>query len=847
MQVLKSKLTLTLMLVGTFALLSGSVFGQQPPSQRYQPVRDNGTPPSVHVAPQDMQPLPARFRGDQPPVNRSTSFTFTDQTGTSPVNPRAMDATQTAARAGNQGQAMPGTIQQTSFQVDENGAPVVPEILTGPPMTNSTPGSMFQPPAESTDRSASDQPKRKTPDDFAAAMKQAAGQTAPISLNQAPGQSQDINAEMADLHQRVKSRANGQDNSTVSLESNTSTGSRVSTNSPTSNQQPAAVANHLNVPTNGTEIATQRQQAEEAAAARVAAENAAADRIALQPPAATDKVDSAKSWIGEISSEQKTDTATQPTASPNAPKLVAKQVGEVPAVMQLAKNNFVSQPVQKDTQVRPASIEEKSDTSIPTIQLGAPAIEVETFGPQTVGINKAAKYQVVVNNASTKIAERILVGINLPEWIDIENVNLTTGAKEITDGKNQARLVWSIDKIPGNSSQTITITTVPRKAEAFDVGVEWTLVPRIGKTTIEVTEPRLEMSIAGPEDVLYGEVAVYHVTVRNPGTGDAENVTVMLPEALGGEEAPLGTIEAGKERVFEVQLTARTAGELNLVTTAAAEGNLQTTAERALIVRRANLEIDMQGPGLKYSGSIAQYQVTVANTGDAIAHDIVSAVALPAGVKYISGVEAVNLIEGGMRWPVGTLDPGQKRVYKINCQLDTSGELQLEVGARGNRDLSASSACLTKVETVADLVLTVADPKGPLPTGEAIPYEIKVQNRGSRSAKGVNLVMQFSEGIEPKSADGIDFEIVPGQVMFSPITQIDPGQEMTFKVTAEAMNAGTHIFRAQLVCEDSDSREIAEGTTRFFGETIQPGSSNADSKPAQLEVGANDFNNGFKR
>ena len=164
----------------------------------------------------------------------------------------------------------------------------------------------------------------------------------------------------------------------------------------------------------------------------------------------------------------------------------------------------------------------------------------------------------------------------------------------------------------------------------------------------------------------------------------------------------------------------------------------------------------------------------------------------------------------------------------------------MEVGARGKGDLAATSACLTTVETVADLVLTVADPKGPLPTGEEVSYEIKVQNRGSKSAKGVDLVMQFSEGIEPRMASGLEHKIVPGQVLFSPIGQIDPGQEMTFKIAAEAIKSGTHIFRAQLTCQDSDAREIAEGTTRFFGDAVQSAET-ANSNDAQSSFESNDF------
>ena len=101
--------------------------------------------------------------------------------------------------------------------------------------------------------------------------------------------------------------------------------------------------------------------------------------------------------------------------------------------------------------------------------------------------------------------------------------------------------------------------------------------------------------------------------------------------------------------------------------------------------------------------------------------------------------------------------------------------------------------------------------------------------------------MQFSEGIEPKEASGLKHQLTDGQVLFSPIERINPGEEMTVKVTAEAMKAGAHIFRAQLTCDESDSREVAEGTTRFFGETIQSKTDPIATEANAAALGSNDF------
>ena len=165
------------------------------------------------------------------------------------------------------------------------------------------------------------------------------------------------------------------------------------------------------------------------------------------------------------------------------------------------------------------------------------------------------------------------------------------------------------------------------------------------------------------------------------------------------------------------------------------------------------------------------------------------------------------------------LSPGNHRTWQLNCSMDAAGEMAIEAATRGAGDLAATDKITTRVEAVADLVLSVEDPKGPLPTGEQTPYEIRIRNRGTRAAKNVDVVMHFSEGIEPIKAEGTKSKLAPGQVTFASIPEISPGEEVSLTVLAIASDAGAHRFRAQCLCEESDLHEVAEGTTRFFGES----------------------------
>jgi uncharacterized repeat protein (TIGR01451 family) len=459
-----------------------------------------------------------------------------------------------------------------------------------------------------------------------------------------------------------------------------------------------------------------------------------------------------------------------------------------------------------------------------------PKLRVHSQGPAEISINKSARFVVLVENLEGRRAEQVIVGINFPGFVDIGSTLPSTGSKELTDGTKEPRLVWEIPIIEPSSTERIVIDVTPREAKAFDVDVEWTFRPIKGKSTVQVTQAQLMVQMSGPSEVMYGEKAMYHVTVSNPGNGTAENVVVMLPEALGGERASLGNIPPEDQRQFQVELVARTAGTIELTTTATADNNLIESDSREILVRRATLEVRVEGPALKYAGTNAVYTISVANRGDAMAKEVIAAVALPPGVQYVSGIDGVETIDGGVRWNVGMLSPGNHRTWQMICEMGVAGDLTIEAATRGAGELAATDKIATRVEAIADLILSVNDQKGPIATGEQVSYEVSVVNRGTRAARLVEVLFHFSDGIEPIGADGHPNEMGAGQVKFQPIPQIAPGQEIKLKIVAIANKAGAHRYRAQCLCQESELHEVAEGTTRFYGETLGAPVRNAGSE-----------------
>ena len=163
----------------------------------------------------------------------------------------------------------------------------------------------------------------------------------------------------------------------------------------------------------------------------------------------------------------------------------------------------------------------------------------------------------------------------------------------------------------------------------------------------------------------------------------------------------------------------------------------------------------------------------------------------------------------------------------MQCDLTVGGQNQLVARIQGTDDQLASDSAVTTVEAIADLKLIVNDPKGPIPVGQDAIYEIEVVNRGSKAAQDVQLVAQFSDGIEPAAASGQRAEIVPGQVVFEPITNIPAGGKVAVRITARASVAGNLRFRAELNCGTPETKLVAEESTRFYGGAATNSSSSA--------------------
>ncbi|MBL9122428.1 MAG: DUF11 domain-containing protein [Planctomycetaceae bacterium] len=477
----------------------------------------------------------------------------------------------------------------------------------------------------------------------------------------------------------------------------------------------------------------------------------------------------------------------------------------------------------------------------------SPILSVETSGPRKIKIGSPAPYNVTMQNTGTVAARDVVVSVKLPEWAEVAASTPGVGTARTVALDGASVLQWTIPALDAKSRAELSLSVVPRKSRPFDLAVTWTHTPESSQAAVEVQEPKLMMTLAGPDEIYFGEREVYKLTLSNPGTGDAENVVVrLLPTSPGDEQSvshPIGNIAAGDSKVVELELTAKQANSLEIKAEAVADGDLHASIDEVIVVRRAELAVTVQGPRRQYAGTPATFKVHVTNPGNAAAKNVQVAALLPRGASYLSSSDGgtVDSDQRKVTWSIGNLRAGAEATMAFKCLLNSPGANTAQVACHAEGEVRNQGAATTDVEALADLTLKIIDPQGPVPVGQDITYEVHVTNRGSKAAEEVEIMAFFSPGIEPVAVDQGHHEISAGQIAFAPVARIEAGQELVYRIRARADRAANHVFRAEVMCPTLETKLSADETTRFYvDDSLEPdeaaaGAGSEPVEPAQLE------------
>ncbi|MCC6493366.1 MAG: DUF11 domain-containing protein [Pirellulales bacterium] len=457
-----------------------------------------------------------------------------------------------------------------------------------------------------------------------------------------------------------------------------------------------------------------------------------------------------------------------------------------------------------------------------------PVIVSDIAGPQQIVVGKQAEYRITVENRGAAAALQLVGTIVAPDGAEVVDAIATNGVVERGEadaaaGPALGNIRWQLYELPAGARQTLTLQLIPRSGRELNLGVQWVHAPVLAQATVVIQEPKLQMEIAGPAEVLFGASQRYALTISNPGNGSAEEVSIELMPPGGSKDSvvkhKVGALAAGESKKIELELTAREAGELKIQAAASAAGNLHADAVKTVMCRKPELQVDWRGPDKQYAGAVATYYIRVRNPGTAAAEQVGVQMILPPGAELVQASDghAWDAQRRTLVWKTSALKSGEERFMELQCRMTQAGVNRLELTAQtAAGDLSDAKTVPVMIEALADLKLEVVDPRGVVPVGAEALYEIHITNRGTNVARGVNVVGMFSAGIEPTQVEGAQHTMRDGRVTFRTIDSLAAGSETVLKIKAKASQAGTHVFRAEVACDELEAKLAAEETTRFF-------------------------------
>ena len=367
-------------------------------------------------------------------------------------------------------------------------------------------------------------------------------------------------------------------------------------------------------------------------------------------------------------------------------------------------------------------------------------VTVSWSTPKEVNRGETIACDLQVTNAGELPAMAVEVHVKLPDNVVLSDADQTPDV----DGR---LLTWHVGRLAAHETKTFRLG-LQSNAEGDLAPMAAVTFTHAATAKIQVNNPKLSVVIEGPAQTVVAQPATYHVHVSNPGTGHVRNV--VLQTRLDGQllhaqnpnaEYAVGTLGPGESRLLELPLTALEPGSGAIAVLASATGSLRASDEHSLEAVRPTVKAKLDGPKRRFVGRPAVYTLTVHNPTPAPASNVQLFGGVPSGFRFVQASHGGSYDEGQglVAWFVGRLEPQESREVTFELETSTPGNHQVVAAVRADAGIDEQLTAQTEVEGLASVVLEVADIDDPVEASGQTAYQIRVSNRGSKAASGVQV------------------------------------------------------------------------------------------------------------
>ncbi len=461
-------------------------------------------------------------------------------------------------------------------------------------------------------------------------------------------------------------------------------------------------------------------------------------------------------------------------------------------------------------------------------------LSVEVLAPQAMNIGQSATLKVIVRNSGATDALGVVVRDQLPE-------GLAFVSSQPEAQKTDALLSWALGTVAAGSERVITVSVKPMKVGAFEHAAT-VIMKAGGRSRTMVREPKLKLELLpATNKALRGRPVEFKIAITNTGDGPARQVVVQAKLSTGlrheagesndqnlFEQEPIAVINPG-ERLDLPVLTADTiqGGEQTCQVVVQSPdvvpGSPDATALVKVNVVEPKLALKLTGPEERFTDILAKYELTIENPGTAPARNVKILATVPVSGRLFALPPGAtwDATSRKLSWIRPQLDAGEKASFAFEVRMGGIGLYQVAVEARADTGLLAKDTKSTNVSGLADLQMEVSENRRVVDVGDVTTYRIKIVNKGTKEATGINISAKLSETVEPKEIYGTDkpggrSEADPGLCIFPQVPRLGPGKMIELGIRVQAVKPGPAVCRVFLTHDESgDDKDKIEDFAHF--------------------------------
>ena len=460
-----------------------------------------------------------------------------------------------------------------------------------------------------------------------------------------------------------------------------------------------------------------------------------------------------------------------------------------------------------------------------------PQLAVEKRGPREIQVGKTARFEILVRNVGSAIANDVVLRDSVPFGTALVATTppaAPTAAPGLTDAPGASSdLVWQLGTLPPGGQARVALDLMPM--QEGDVGSVASVSFRADASVrARATRPALQLTAEPPAPVLVGLDSRLTITISNPGSGVATGVVLegVIPEGIthraGHElEFDVGSLPPGESRSIDLVLATTGPGVHGLRLTARADGQIEVSESVKIAVTAPTLELAVQMPTRRYLQRPATCVLSMTNAGTAPALGVELVAQLPPGMKFIRANNAGYYEERTHRvlWNLEELPAAETGQVEVVVMPIALGPQKIVAAARTTAGLSDQIGHTVEVEGLAALAFEVADSEDPIEVGGVSEYVIRVSNQGTKPASGVRVVATLLGDMEPVEARGPSAHRVDNlTISFEPLAKLAPSEEATYRIRVRGRREGDQRVQVQLTSDEQPAPITKEEITRVYAD-----------------------------